>query len=66
MGAGFSDLAYCYEKDLKVIPSFAIERSQEILYHLNELLIADRIPHILVFVDSPMAVRTSDGLSPAS
>ncbi len=24
VGAGFSDLQYCYEKDLKVIPSFAI------------------------------------------
>jgi len=24
VGAGFSDLHYCYEKDLKVIPSFAI------------------------------------------
>jgi len=24
VGAGFSDLDYCYEKDLKVIPSFAI------------------------------------------
>ena len=23
VGAGFSDLAYCYEKDLKVIPSFS-------------------------------------------
>ena len=24
VGAGFSDLDYCYEKDLKVIPSFGI------------------------------------------
>ncbi len=24
VGAGFSDLEYCYEKDLKVVPSFAI------------------------------------------
>ena len=24
VGAGFSDLHYCYEKDLKVIPSFSI------------------------------------------
>ena len=24
VGAGFSDLEYCYEKDLKVIPSFGI------------------------------------------
>ncbi len=39
-----------------VIPSFALERSQEVLYYLNELLGADRIPHLMVFVDSPMAV----------
>ena len=43
-----------------VIPSFAIERCQELLYHLNDLLIADRIPHLAVFVDSPMAVRVTD------
>lgn len=40
-----------------VIPSFALERAQEILYHLNQLLISDRIPHLLVFLDSPMAIN---------
>ncbi|MBM3118265.1 MAG: MBL fold metallo-hydrolase [Chloroflexi bacterium] len=39
-----------------VIPSFALERSQEILYYLNKLLFEDRIPHLMVFFDSPMAV----------
>ena len=43
-----------------IIPSFALERSQEILYYLNELLLADRIPHLLVFVDSPMANRITE------
>jgi metallo-beta-lactamase family protein len=38
------------------VPSFALERSQEILYYMNKLLTADRIPHIMVFVDSPMAI----------
>ena len=42
------------------IPSFALERSQEILYYMNKLLIADRIPHIMVFVDSPMAVSVTE------
>ncbi len=42
------------------IPSFAVERSQEILYHLNELLIENRIPHLMVFVDSPMAVSVTE------
>ncbi len=43
-----------------VIPSFALERSQEVLYYLNELLMGDRIPHLVVFVDSPMAVTVTD------
>jgi len=45
-----------------LIPSFALERSQEVLYYLNELLIKDRIPHLMVFVDSPMAVRVTEVL----
>ncbi|HEX29918.1 TPA: MBL fold metallo-hydrolase, partial [Candidatus Poribacteria bacterium] len=43
-----------------VIPSFAIERAQEVLYHLNELLLQDRIPHLMVFVDSPMAISVTE------
>ncbi len=43
-----------------LIPSFALERSQEILYHLNELMLADRVPHLMVFMDSPMAIRVTE------
>lgn len=43
-----------------VIPSFAFERAQEILYYLNELLLQDRIPHLLVFLDSPMATSITE------
>ncbi len=43
-----------------IIPSFAIERSQEVLYRLNELLRQDRIPHMMVFLDSPMAISVTD------
>jgi len=42
-----------------VIPSFAIGRTQEILYRLNELILADRIPRLMTFVDSPMAVNVT-------
>ncbi|HEX7344017.1 MAG TPA: MBL fold metallo-hydrolase, partial [bacterium] len=42
-----------------VIPSFAVERAQEILYHLNSLLLADHIPHLLIFIDSPMAISVT-------
>ncbi len=43
-----------------VIPSFAVERAQEVLYYLNELLIANRIPHLPVFIDSPMAISVTE------
>lgn len=43
-----------------VIPSFAIERAQELLYRLNKLLLLDRIPHIPVFLDSPMAIKVNE------
>jgi metallo-beta-lactamase family protein len=38
-----------------VVPSFALERSQELLFYVNELLLEQAIPHIPVFLDSPMA-----------
>ena len=43
-----------------VIPSFSLERAQEVMWYLNELLLADRIPHLMVFVDSPMAVSITE------
>ncbi|MFC1932564.1 MBL fold metallo-hydrolase RNA specificity domain-containing protein [Chloroflexota bacterium] len=43
-----------------VVPSFALQRSQEILYYLNKLLIEDRIPHLMVFLDSPMAISITE------
>ena len=43
-----------------VVPSFALERAQEILYYMNELLSANRIPRIRVFFDSPMAVSITE------
>lgn len=42
-----------------VIPSFALERSQDVLYYLNKLRLEGRIPHLMVFVDSPMAVSVT-------
>lgn len=43
-----------------IVPSFSVERAQDILYYLNELLIEDRIPNIMTFLDSPMAVRVTE------
>jgi metallo-beta-lactamase family protein len=43
-----------------IIPSFALERSQELLYHLNELFLRKEIPPLTVFLDSPMAIRITE------
>lgn len=39
-----------------VIPTFAVERAQELVYHFGRLARAGRVPHMPVFLDSPMAV----------
>lgn len=39
-----------------VIPSFAVGRTQSLLYHLARLRAHDAIPPLPIFVDSPMAV----------
>jgi len=44
-----------------VIPSFALERAQEVLYYLREGVEADRLPASLqVFLDSPMAIAATE------
>ncbi len=43
-----------------VVPSFAIERSQEILYYLNDLILDGKIGPLKVFLDSPMAIRVTE------
>jgi metallo-beta-lactamase family protein len=39
-----------------VIPAFAVDRTEVVLYQLHELAAAGRIPRLPVFVDSPMAL----------
>ena len=43
-----------------IVPSFALERSQELLYYINELLLKMAIPQLQVFLDSPMASRITE------
>jgi metallo-beta-lactamase family protein len=43
-----------------VVPSFALERSQEILFYINELLSENTIPHLVIFLDSPMAAQITE------
>ncbi len=42
-----------------IIPAFAVERTQEIVYFLHLLSEKGRIPKIPVYVDSPMAVNAT-------
>jgi metallo-beta-lactamase family protein len=43
-----------------IVPSFALERSQEILYYINELLLDKAIPPLRIFLDSPMASKITE------
>ena len=43
-----------------VIPAFSLERTQMILYELNDLIAAKKIPSVPVFVDSPLATKVTE------
>ncbi len=43
-----------------IVPAFAVGRTQEILYHLNELAREGRLPTMQVYVDSPMAIAATE------
>jgi len=43
-----------------IIPVFAVERAQEVLYVLNKLFIDNKIQPMPVFVDSPLTVQVTE------
>jgi metallo-beta-lactamase family protein len=43
-----------------IIPSFALERTQEVIYFLNELLKDKTIPAVPIYIDSPLAISITD------
>ena len=43
-----------------IIPVFAVERAQEVLYVLNKLFLSGKIPAMPVFVDSPLTVKVTE------
>jgi len=43
-----------------VVPTFALERAQEVIYEIRRLLDAGKIPAIPVYVDSPLTLKVTD------
>ena len=43
-----------------IIPTFSLERSQELMFELDSLLEDERIPVMPIFFDSPLAIRLTD------
>lgn len=63
------DREYILEKVIKdtisrggtlIIPAFSIDRTQVLLYELNNMVEQRRIPSVPVFVDSPMAIQATE------
>ena len=48
------------KRGMLLIPSFAIGRTQEIVWELHRLVDAGRIPQLPLYLDSPMASHASD------
>jgi len=42
-----------------IIPSFALERAQELIYHIASLITDGKIPQVHTYVDSPMATAVT-------
>ncbi len=45
-----------------LMPSFAVERSQEMIYLLIKLMAESRIPRLKIYLDSPMAAKVTEVL----
>lgn len=52
---------YSFEQNEKIIiPAFAVERTQEILYVLGEFQREGKLPDIPIYLDSPLAIKATE------
>lgn len=47
------------KKSVLIIPAFAIERTQQILYEMNHMIESGELPPMDTYLDSPMAIRAT-------
>ncbi|MBI1888625.1 MAG: MBL fold metallo-hydrolase [Candidatus Spechtbacteria bacterium] len=50
----------CTKGGVLMIPTFALERTQELLYELNSLVENHRVPEVPIFIDSPLAIAATN------
>ncbi len=43
-----------------IIPAFSVGRTQQILFFLNQLLREGKMPHIPIYVDSPLSLKATE------
>ena len=48
------------KKGTLMIPAFAMERTQKLLFEINELVENGRVPKIPVYLDSPLAIKITE------
>lgn len=47
-------------KGTLIIPTFSLERAQELLYELNDLVESKQIPEMPIFLDSPLGIHITE------
>ena len=47
-------------KGTLIIPAFSLERTQGVLFEINNLIESGKIPSIKTYLDSPLAIRVTD------